>query len=73
MNVYKVENGAYKEKHDKPYKVQKKSGKLFKSGNKVNTVKGIIQHPILKDEKAYTFNEDDSFVSVFMCEIVETV
>lgn len=48
-------------------KVCKKSGKPFKSGNKVNTVKNVIDHPKCKGEKAYTFHEDDSYVSVVMC------
>lgn len=52
-------------------KVTKISEKPFKSGKKINTVKDIIQHPILKDEKAYTFYEDYSFVSVAMCKPVE--
>lgn len=51
-------------------KVEKKSGKPFKSGNKINTVKETIQHPILKDEMAYTFYEDDSYVSVVMCKVI---
>lgn len=49
-------------------KVSKKSRKPFKSGEKVNTVKEVIIHPILKNEKAYTFYEDDSYVCVAMCE-----
>lgn len=49
-------------------KVKKKSGKPFKSGNAINTVKGEIEHPKLKGEKAYIFYEDDSYVSVVMCE-----
>jgi hypothetical protein len=48
-------------------KVIKKSGKPFKSTFKVNTVKGIIPHPILAGEEAYTFEEDDSYVSVVQC------
>lgn len=51
-------------------KVEKKSGKPFKSGNKINTVKETIEHPILKSKKSYTFYEDDSYVSVEICEIV---
>ncbi|PLS19520.1 hypothetical protein CVD28_03640 [Bacillus sp. M6-12] len=54
---------------DNRMKVCKKSGKPFKSGKRVNTVKSIIDHPKVKGEKAYTFYEDDSFVSVVMCEI----
>lgn len=53
----------------KNLKVEKKSGKPFKSGNKVNTIKNIIEHPQNKGEKAYTFYEDNSYVSVVMCEI----
>lgn len=53
-------------------KVKKKSGKPFKSGNKVNTVKDIVNHPILRGEKAYTFYEDDSYVNVVMCELIKT-
>ncbi|AGT13499.1 hypothetical protein BigBertha_226 [Bacillus phage BigBertha] len=52
-------------------KVKKKSGKPFKSGNKVNTVIGIIHHPEVKGEKAYIFKEDASYVSVAMCEELE--
>jgi len=52
-------------------KVKKKSGKPFKSGNKINTVDKMIDHPINKGELAYTFLEDDSYVSVVMCELVE--
>ena len=49
-------------------KVRKTSGqnnqsqpKPFKSGSKVNTVKGIVDHPILHIP-AFTFYEDDSYV-----------
>lgn len=51
-------------------KVIKKSGNPFKSQFKVNTIKGIIDHPILKGKIAYTFYEDDSFVSVEICEVI---
>ena len=43
-----------------------KSGKPFKSGLKVNTVNGVIIHPIL-DIPAYTFEEDDSYVECRRC------
>lgn len=49
-------------------KVFKKSGKPFKSGNKVNTVKGETrneQDP--KGRPAYTFFEDDSIVNTDQC------
>lgn len=51
-------------------KVTKKSGKPFKSGEKINTIKGITQHPVLKDEMAYTFEEDDSYVEIRRCETI---
>lgn len=42
------------------------SGKPFKSGEKINTVKGIITHPILKIP-AFVFFEDDSYVECRRC------
>ena len=47
--------------------VKKISGKPFKSCSKENTVKSIINHPILKDELAFTFMEDDSIVEIRKC------
>lgn len=44
----------------------KSEPKPFKSGLKVNTVKGVIQHPFI-DCLAFTFEEDDSFVAVHIC------
>lgn len=49
---------------------KQKSGKPFKSGNKINTVKGIINHPQL-NISAFTFLEDDSYVECRKCCIVE--
>jgi len=53
--------------------VRKKSGnnntlqpKPFKSGNKFNTVKDIVIHPIM-GTPAYTFVEDDSIVECSRC------
>lgn len=43
--------------------------KPFKSGKKVNTVKGVIEHPIIGGP-AFTFEEDDSFVRCSICEVV---
>jgi hypothetical protein len=40
--------------------------KPFKSKSKINTVKGIIQHPILA-MPAFTFEEDDSYVECRKC------
>ena len=42
----------------------------FKSGFKVNTIKGVIEHPQLKIA-AYTFIEDESYVECRRCVIIE--
>lgn len=44
--------------------------KPFRSGNKVNTVKGVIMHPTM-DIPAYTFVEDDSYVECRRCHPIE--
>ena len=43
--------------------------KPFKSGLKTNTIKDVIEHPVLKIP-AYTFEEDDSYVECRRCIIV---
>jgi len=43
--------------------------KPFKSGYKINTVKRIINHPIL-NIPAFTFEEDDSYVECRRCFMV---
>ena len=45
-----------------------KSDRPFKSGFKINTVKGVIEHPIL-GIPAYTFEEDDSYVECRRCAV----
>ncbi len=45
--------------------------KPFKSGSKVNTVAGIVNHPQL-NVPAFTFVEDDSYVECRRCVLVET-
>jgi hypothetical protein len=47
-----------------------KATQPFKSGFKINTVKSIIDHPILHIP-AYTFEEDDSYVECRRCKVVE--
>jgi putative endonuclease len=47
-------------------KVFKKSGKPFKSGNKINTVAGTTVNPNT-DKPAFTFEEDDSVVDQRIC------
>lgn len=44
--------------------------KPFKSGQKINTVKDVIEHPILHIP-AYTFIEDDSYVECRRCEVID--
>lgn len=53
-------------------KVAKHSGKPFKSTFKVNTVRGVIDHPERVGHKAYTFYEDTSYVSVDLCYLVQS-
>lgn len=48
-------------------KVVKMSGKPFKSGSKVNTIKGVTAHPVFPEKTAYTFVEDDSIVEAWRC------
>lgn len=47
-----------------------KQPKPFKSGFFINTVKGVIEHPIL-EIPAYTFEEDDSYVECRRCYLVD--
>lgn len=42
--------------------------KPFKSGLKINTVTGVIPHPITGRD-AFTFAEDDSYVECHICSI----
>lgn len=44
--------------------------KPFKSKLKVNTIKGVVKHPILQIP-AYTFEEDESIVECRRCVIIE--
>lgn len=48
-------------------RVQKRSGKSFKSGHKVNTVAGLACNPNT-NELTYTFVEDNSIVNCNTCE-----
>ena len=50
-------------------KVCKKSNKPFKSGSKVNTVTGVVEHPQLQIP-AFTFAEDESVVECRQCMVV---
>jgi len=46
-----------------------KSNKPFKSTFWINTVKGVIVHPII-NRPAYTFEEDDTYVECGRCQVV---
>ena len=60
-------------------RVVKFSGKPFKSGEHINTVKDVIEHPNKIDPEtdkgvpAYTFYEDDSIVECARCTYAETI
>lgn len=47
------------------------NNKKFKSGLLINTVKDVIDHPVLHIP-AYTFEEDDSYVECRRCFLVDT-
>lgn len=53
------------------FQVKKKSGKPFKSGKKVNSVKGIVTNENDPQKRnAYIFYDDDSVVNTDICEII---
>lgn len=56
----------------KALRVAKESGKPFKSGLKINTVKGVIEHPKL-GIPAFVFVEDQSYVECRQCVPIEGV
>ena len=73
INFYRNENIAY---HNIGKKVEKYSGKPFKSHLWVNTIKGIDYMEVLSKGKkvkrvCYTFEEDDSKVCVERCKVIE--
>ena len=53
------------------FQVKKKSVKPFKSGKKVNSVKGIVTNENDPQKRnAYIFYDDDSVVNTDICEII---
>jgi len=62
----KCRKTAVSEKNKLKYKP-----KPFKSGLKINTIKGVITHKQLEGQMAYTFEEDDSYVECRRCEVIE--
>jgi len=54
------------------YRVKKLSGKPFKSGNKIGTIKAIVVNEQCPNKRlAYTFEEDNSCVNIGMCEVIK--
>lgn len=51
-------------------RVRKGSDRPFKSTFKINTVKGVMLHPTL-GVPCFTFEEDESYVEVRRCELVQ--
>ena len=51
-------------------RVCKKSGKPFKSGKKINRVKGTVMNPNT-GKPAFTFFDDDSVVDQYICIAVD--
>jgi len=71
MENYSENIGLRCKKRPITKKPKKKSkSKPFKSGFKINTIKGVIEHPTLKIP-AYTFEEDDSYVECRRCLVIE--
>lgn len=76
MDVEKLEQNIGKKCKKRPLddkNIGKYKLKPFKSGNKVNTIKGVIKHPNLEGLMAYTFEEDESYVECRRCEIIKPV
>lgn len=48
----------------------KKKSKPFKSGNQINTIKGVVINPNTGNP-AFTFEEDDSCVDTYQCYLVD--
>ncbi|MCB1711026.1 MAG: hypothetical protein KDH96_00655 [Candidatus Riesia sp.] len=48
----------------------RKKKKPFKSKKLINVVKGIVDHPFLEGQKAFTFFDDDSMVACDRCFLV---
>lgn len=51
-------------------RVKKTSGKPFKSGLSLNTVKGVVENGGFGETPAFTFEEDDSLVECRRCIVV---
>jgi len=54
-------------------KVYKPSGKKFKSRLAENTVKAVVDHPVISNLPAFTFHEDNSVVEARRCMLVKRI
>jgi len=74
MDVEKFEENIGKKCRKRPLddkNIGKYKLKPFKSGLKVNTIAGVINHPKLEGRMAYTFEEDESYVECRRCEVIK--
>jgi len=74
MDIEKFEENIGKKCKKRPLddkNIGKYKLKPFKSGFKVNTIAGVIEHPKLKGRMAYTFEEDESYVECRRCEVIK--
>jgi hypothetical protein len=74
MDVEKFEDNIGKKCKKRPLddkNVGRYKLKPFKSGFKVNTIAGVINHPKLEGRMAYTFEEDESYVECRRCEVIK--
>jgi hypothetical protein len=74
MDVEKFEDNIGKKCKKRPLddkNIGKYKLKPFKSGQKVNTISGVIPHPKLEGRLAYTFEEDESYVECRRCEVIK--
>jgi len=51
-------------------KVAKNSKNPFLSTNRVNTITGICKHPYKPGSYAYSFEEDNSVVEIYICRFI---
>ena len=74
MDVEKFEENIGKKCKKRPLddkNIGKYKLKPFKSGLKINTIAGVINHPKLEGKMAYTFEEDESYVECRRCEVIK--
>lgn len=67
--LIEVNKNVYKDPANYVGRMVTKDKKPFKSSNKCNTIKGIINHPTL-NVPCFTFEDDDSYVECSRCKFV---